>query len=403
MAVNGGHGAITTVGEMKNGIQIWMDKLNTVTVSKDGKTAKIGGGTLSKAVTDTLWAAGKQTVTGGCECTSIMGPGLGGGHGFLQGRYGLVADQFVSMDMVMHDGKCKTITEKDDLWWAMKGAGHNFGIVTSVTSKIYDIKHRDWAYRNFIYTGDKVEALYENINKHLGQDGNQPVDIVNYSFFFNFAAIDPNNSVIMFYILQEGVKEVDPKYTQPFIDLGPIDTKAETGDYTKLPAWTGNANDSPPCQKTGLVNTRFPIDIETYDIPSQRKVYDLFSKSTHETPEFINSLFLFEGYSTQGVKAVAKDTTAFPFRDDNLLIAPLIIYAPGAPELDQKARDLGEGLRNILHEGSSRKEMHTYVNYAFGKEDKKSWYGFEDWRQTKLTALKKKYDPKKKFSFYAPI
>lgn len=46
---------------MNNGIEIWMDKLNTVELARDGKTAKIGGGALSKGVTDTLWAAGKQT------------------------------------------------------------------------------------------------------------------------------------------------------------------------------------------------------------------------------------------------------------------------------------------------------------------------------------------------------
>ena len=80
-------------------------------------------------------------VTGVCQCTSLLGPGLGGGHGFLQGHHGLVADQFVSMNIVLADGTLHTIDEKSDLWWAMRGAGHNFGIVTSVETKIYDIEH----------------------------------------------------------------------------------------------------------------------------------------------------------------------------------------------------------------------------------------------------------------------
>lgn len=46
---------------MKSGVEIYLDQLNSVKVAKDGKTATIGGGTLSKAVTDGLWAAGKQT------------------------------------------------------------------------------------------------------------------------------------------------------------------------------------------------------------------------------------------------------------------------------------------------------------------------------------------------------
>lgn len=61
LPVNGGHGAIITVGKMQGGIEIWMNALNTVEIAADGKSAKIGGGTLSKTVTDSLWAAGKQT------------------------------------------------------------------------------------------------------------------------------------------------------------------------------------------------------------------------------------------------------------------------------------------------------------------------------------------------------
>lgn len=130
-------------------------------------------------------------MTGGCECTSILGPGLGGGHGFLQGRYGLISDQFISMNIVLADGSMKTIDKNSDLWWGMQGAGHNFGIVTSVTSKIYDVKHRNWVYESFVFTGDKIEALYEGINEHLLKNGTQPVDIMNYSFFFNNPDVDP--------------------------------------------------------------------------------------------------------------------------------------------------------------------------------------------------------------------
>jgi hypothetical protein len=61
LAVNNGHGAITTVGKVKNGIQIWMRQLNSVKVAPDGKTATFGAGILAKGVIDGLWTAGKQT------------------------------------------------------------------------------------------------------------------------------------------------------------------------------------------------------------------------------------------------------------------------------------------------------------------------------------------------------
>ncbi|KAI1391575.1 FAD binding domain protein [Hypoxylon trugodes] len=403
LARSGGHGSIATLGKMKNGIEIWLNQLDTIEIADDGTTAKIGGGVLVKSIIDTLWAAGKQAATGFCECVSVLGPGLGGGHGPLQGRHGLVSDQFVSMTVVLADGSVQTIDKESELWWAMRGAGHNFGIVTSATINIFDIQHRDWASENFIYTGDKVEELYARINEHLLKNGTQPVDVLNYSFFFNFPAIDATKPLVMFYVLQEGKKVVDKEFTKPFHDLGPVSTEAVELSFTDLPAWTGNGNDSPPCKKANLVNLRFPIDLATYNVEAQRKVYDLFASATQETPALNNSLFLFEGYALQGVKAFPGDSSAFALRDENLLISPLITFAPDGPELDKKAHELGENLRRIIHEGTGRDKMHTYVNYAAGSEKKENWYGHEQWRQDRLLALKNKYDPERKFSFYAPI
>ena len=209
--------------------------------------------------------------------------------------------------------------------------------------------------------------------------------------------------MIAFFILQEGVSVVDKRYTDPFTALGPAVTDSGTGDYTKLAAWTSNGEKDPPCQKAGFVNTRFPIDLEVYDVPAQRKVYNDFAAGLKATPALNNSLFLFEGYSLQGVKAVPADSTAFPFRQNNLLVAPLIIYSPAGKDLDKKAEKLGESLRQTLFKASGKKELQTYVNYAFGNENTKNWYGYEKWRQDRLLALKNKYDPDRKFSFYAPI
>lgn len=208
----------------------------------------------------------------------------------------------------------------------------------------------------------------------------------------------------MFFILQEGATAVDTKYTAPFTALGPLVSQNGSGDYTLLPEWTGNALDSLPCQKVpGLVNTRYPIDLMTYNTKSQREVYDLFSSTLKKVPALNGSLFLFEGYPLQGVQAIPSDSTAYPFRENHLLVAPLIIYQKAGKELDKQARDLGESLRQKLFQGSGMKNLDTYVNYAFGGETTKNWYGSEKWRQDKLRALKKKYDPKHKFSFYAPI
>lgn len=60
LAMSGGHGAIYSLGDVHHGVEIWMHKLNTMSISDSGDIAKIGGGVLSKDLVDYLWALGKQ-------------------------------------------------------------------------------------------------------------------------------------------------------------------------------------------------------------------------------------------------------------------------------------------------------------------------------------------------------
>jgi len=196
---------------------------------------------------------------------------------------------------------------------------------------------------------------------------------------------------------------VDPIHTEPFHQLGPIKSEPRSGTYRDLAAWTGISLADGPCQKTGNANPRFPIYLKEYNPQAQRKVYELFREATTgPNAHFANSLFMFEGYSQQGVKAFADDASAFAYRSDNLLVAPLLIYPPGE-EMNQEAQRLGNQIRQVLFEGSGMKKLETYVNYAYGDETPTGWYGSEPWRQERLAALKAKYDPEGSFSFYAPI
>lgn len=60
-------------------------------------------------------------------------------------------------------------------------------------------------------------------------------------------------------------------------------------------------------------------------------------------------------------------------------------------------------IREILVETTESKKLEAYVNYAWGDESLQALYGYEPWRLEKLLQLKKKYDPRGQFSFYAPI
>ncbi|KAF3030379.1 hypothetical protein E8E12_000586 [Didymella heteroderae] len=404
LAYNGHHGSLTTLGKMDYGIAINLVQLNSLKIAKGGKTATVGGGINSHNLTETLWAAGKQAVTGTCECVSYLGPALGGGHGWLQGHHGLISDQFVSLNVVLATGEVKTVNQSSDLFWGLKGAGHNFGIVTSVTSKIFDIEHSNWAIETIVFGGDKVEAVYEAANEYLIKNGTQSADIHQWSYWLNDATLDAEKPVIVVYTMQEGVDAVDSAYTKPFHDLDPLAVTPQSGTYRDLGAWTNIALDSPPCQDFGFNNPRFPIYVKSYNATAQRIAYDLYaSKISGADNPYTNSIFMFEDYATGGVRAIDDHASAFAFRSDRVLAAPLIIYnSTGAAE-DASVAQLGNQLREIIHQGTQQSELHTYVNYAYGTETAQEWYGYDSWRQERLKILKTKYDPKGKFSFYAPI
>ncbi|KAK6076645.1 hypothetical protein SCUP234_07040 [Seiridium cupressi] len=143
-------------------------------------------------------------------------------------------------------------------------------------------------------------------------------------------------------------------------------------------------NEAAPCQHSGLANWRFPIDQQQYDPQAMRKEYDS------------------KGYSLAGVRAVPSEMTAYANRDGKFLASPVMRWSPPDTEAAQAAAKLRNELRSIFHEASGQTKLHAYVNYAFGNESKQNWYGYEQWRQDKLLAMKNKHDPQRKFSLYAP-
>ena len=105
-------------------------------------------------------------ASGACGCVGMMGAGLGGGHGRLQGLYGLILDNMIDANIVLADGSQILVSEEShpDLWWGLRGAGQNFGIVTRFTYKIYDIPKPEHYFAQLIFTQDKLEQIFTEIN-----------------------------------------------------------------------------------------------------------------------------------------------------------------------------------------------------------------------------------------------
>lgn len=112
---------------------------------------------------------------------------------------------------------------------------------------------------------------------------------------------------------------------------------------------------------------------------------------------------MLEGYSTQAVKQIPSDSTAFPHRDEDLLFSSQILYLPD-PRTNPIALAYGRGMQQKMLMGSEDpSRLKAYVNYAHGSEGLESVYGWEEWRLEKLRRLKRIYVPDSVMRYYMAI
>ncbi|KAB2104140.1 hypothetical protein AG0111_0g7602 [Alternaria gaisen] len=406
LAVTGGHGWTKTLNKLPYGIQINMRKLNTTTLSQNGKTAMVGGGTMQHEITRSLFALGKYAVTGLSACVSVAGPLLGGGHSLLQNQHGYSLDGLVSARVVLASGKVveASRTTNADLFWALEGAGHNFGIVTSLEVQTYDIPS-NWTVYSLVFTTDKVEALFRLINEFEEPAMKRPAKLALTGVFVRIPAVDPINPVVAYNIIYEGTEAEAEPYALRFKALGPVSTTVSTDvDYVELYTVTGNNLQSQACTRNENI-AGAGVSLPAWDLEGVRNAFTIFGNITAD-PRFNTSITLLENYGMQGVRAVETASTAMPpeEREYPILASPVLWWAGDDAQTTKDAYAYTRAMRNALYTGldKSNKKRHCYVNYASGEESKPEMYGY-DARLTKLAKLKNEWDPENRFGFYNPI
>lgn len=118
---------------------------------------------------DSLFGTRTNSVeaVGSCPCTGVLGVSLGAGIGRLQGKYGYLNDNMVSIRLLLANGTIIEASEdsNQDLFWAVRGAGHNFGIALEATYKVYPQRNNgkhfviDWEFEV-----DQVDGIFEALN-----------------------------------------------------------------------------------------------------------------------------------------------------------------------------------------------------------------------------------------------
>ncbi|HET7210099.1 MAG TPA: FAD-binding oxidoreductase [Terriglobales bacterium] len=137
---SGGHSRLG-FGMCDGGVVIDLSGMKRVEVDASKRVARVEAGALVRDLDEATQRFGLATTSGGCPTVGVAGLTLGGGEGKLMGKYGAACDNLLSAQVVTVDGKQveASLKSNPDLFWAIRGGGGNFGVVTALEYQLHPV------------------------------------------------------------------------------------------------------------------------------------------------------------------------------------------------------------------------------------------------------------------------
>lgn len=374
LAVRGGGHNAAGLGMCDDGIVIDLSAMRGVRVDAANRVAYVQGGALWRDLDAATHPHGLATTGGVISSTGVGGLTLGGGLGWLMRKHGLAVDNVLAAEIVTADGQVRraSATENPDLFWAIRGGGGNFGVVTSFEFRLHPVKN--------VYAGMLVfpgPRAGEVLRRYRDVAANASDDLAVFAALMTSPDGHPIAAILTSY---NGPISQAEAAIKPLRDLGPIADQVSEIPYPALQS---------------MLDEGFPHGLNVYwrsdflkGLPDDAldMLVDRFNAITSPL-----SALLIEQFGG-AVARVPADETAFAQRDAlfNLAIIARWTDAATAQTHTDWARKTSEAARLFASGG-------VYVNYlgAEGADRVKAAYGS---KYDKLVAVKKKYDPDNLFS-----
>ena len=379
VAIRGGGHNAGGLGICDGGLVIDLSLIRSVRVKPAARTVRAEGGCTGGDVDHATHAFGMATPTGTISTTGIAGLTLGGGIGHLSRPYGLTIDNLLAVDVVLADGRFVTASaeENQDLYWAVRGGGGNFGVVTSFLFRLHPVKmvNAGPTFWPLDQTPEVMKAYREFITQ-------APEDV---SGFFAFLTVPP---VPLFPADLHGKKmcaviwcstaapEKADKVTKPMRSVG----KPALDHVGPMPF--------PALQS--LFDGLYPPGLQWYWRADFFKEISDASIARH----LEHAAKLPTGHSTMhmypingAAQRVGNADTAFSYRD--ALLAGVIVGVDPDPKNKEKITNWTKEYFDALHPHSSGG---AYVNFMMEEGQERVKASFRD-NYDRLATIKKKYDP----------
>ncbi|RDW68614.1 FAD linked oxidase [Coleophoma crateriformis] len=408
-ARSGHHCVTTTMGQLQNGILLDMRSIKHTEFDAEKQEVTIGGGILLDDFTKFVHSLGMEVTVGSCPTTGIIGVSFGAGLGRLQGKYGYLNDNMVSCKMVLADGTVTTVSEEShaDLFWAIRGAGHNFGIALEATYRVYPQTnqgiHHSW---DMGYSLDQCEDLFELLND---VHHTMPPDL---AIFVLWKRQFPTGEkdLILVNLVFHGCESDAKKWVSQFEALRPKVSSGKLSlSWPDLP-WEACAAQNklisrPEVWKMTPYKGMAAVNVKKFDPQVMRAFFESVKdmNTRYEGKGWFGAMF--ECFSHQRTREIASDATAFPWRHGG--DHQIMVSATPRDMKDMKpfVEFLDEWKAKFI-QVSGFGRLHQYVNYGNttpNHDQPEALYGYEPWRLRKLRTLKQRYDPDGIFSWYQPF
>jgi FAD/FMN-containing dehydrogenase len=378
-AVRCGSHSVPGFGTCDGGVVIDLSRMKGIRVDPARRTARVDGGCTWGDFDHAAHVFGLATSGGLISTTGVGGLTLGGGFGYLTRRYGLSCDNLISADVVTADGRMLTASasENSDLFWAIRGGGGNFGVVTSFEFRLHPV--------SMVYAGPvlyPLEKAADVMRFFAGFIAGAPREL---SAFFAYLIVPPappfpqelhNRTMCGIVYVHSGDLDEGERATRPLREFGP--PAFALGHPAPYPAVQSMFDGLLPHGLYHYWKADFVNDLSEPVIAAHLR-YGPRIPTMHSAMHI---------YPMDGaVHDVSADATAFAYRDVGF-VHVLAAVSPDPAPIPQY-RDWVRSYWSALHPHSAGG---AYVNFLMDEGDDRIAASYRGNYQ-RLAAVKKKYDP----------
>ncbi len=384
LAIRGGGHSVPGYGTIDDGLVLDLSRMNSVQVDPVKRIARVGGGATLGDVDHATYPFGLAAPGGVVSTTGVAGLTLGGGIGYLTRSVGLTIDNLLSADVVLADGRQVTASDyqNEDLFWALRGGGGNFGVVTNFEFQLHEVG--DVVGGPLFYNFDDARAVLECYRDYIARAPEQLGCFFGWQIAPDLPFIPRDRIGDLFCVLVtcwNGPHEEAEKVLKPLRDAAEVQT--EQVGVVSFPDMNSAFDDLVPKGMQNYWKADFISELTDDAITAH-------IEHGAKTPHVSSSMHL---HPINGAaQRVGPDETAFGHRDKQF--SPVVVGIWSDPEDNEANIKWVKDYYDAIHPHSGSEG--GYINFMSGDDDDRAQvnYGVN---YDRLAAVKKTYDPENVF------